>query len=87
MGNRYYLTGIQLGMIEAFSLDNKQVIDLIKEIEDKQYLGDKDNFTQEHLKQKILNIINQDRDNGNIENEKGFSPALCLSKLIKELEK
>ena len=38
----------------------------------------------------ILNIINQDRDNGNIptvNGVRGFSPALCLSKVLKELEK
>ena|SRR3989304_8975769 len=35
---------------------------------------------------KIMNIINKDRDNGNIKGEKGFSPALCLSKIIKSLE-
>jgi hypothetical protein len=33
----------------------------------------------------ILSIINQDRDNGNLEGG-GFSPALCLSKVIKYLD-
>ena len=37
-------------------------------------------------KRKVLAIINNDRDNGNIVGEKGFSPALCLSKIIKYCE-
>lgn len=34
----------------------------------------------------LLNEINKARDKGNLEGEKGFSSALFLSKLIKELE-
>jgi len=45
MGGRYFITGIQLGMIEALAEKNpKQVLDLIKEIEDKQYICDKEEF-------------------------------------------
>ena len=45
-----------------------------------------------HVKEEIINIIDFDRDKGNIENylddknkffKNGFSPALCLSKIIK----
>jgi len=35
--------------------------------------------------EEVLNFINNERDNGNCENH-GFSPALCLSGLIKLLE-
>lgn len=35
----------------------------------------------------LLNKINHSRDNGNIKGEKGFSSALFLSELLKELEK
>ena len=45
MGSRYYLTGVQLGMLIALSekREFKQIRNLIKEIEDKQYLcEDKD---------------------------------------------
>ena len=34
----------------------------------------------------LLNEINHARDNGNLEGEKGFSSALFLSNLIRELE-
>jgi len=48
----------------------------------------------QETKEFILQIINDERDNGNIEQvidlkdsvKKGFSPALCLSKVIKFLE-
>lgn len=50
---------------------------------------------KEEEKNKILSMINKDRDNGNMENImtngkkfiEGFSPALCLSKIIKYCEK
>lgn len=35
----------------------------------------------------ILDFIDEQRDNGNIEGEKGFSPDLCLSEVIKRLKK
>ncbi|MDZ4228431.1 MAG: hypothetical protein U1E54_04270 [Candidatus Levybacteria bacterium] len=34
----------------------------------------------------ILTFIDEQRDEGNIEGEKGFSPALCLSEVIKRLK-
>ena len=34
----------------------------------------------------LIKYINNTRDNGNIEGEKGFSASLFLSQLIKELE-
>ena len=45
MGGRYFITGVQLGMIEALAdKDPKQVLSLIKEIEDKQYICDAEEF-------------------------------------------
>ena len=40
MGNRYYITGVQLGIIMALAInmDSKSLKELLKEIEDKQYL-------------------------------------------------
>jgi hypothetical protein len=35
----------------------------------------------------VLDFINNQRDNGNLVNEKGFSSSLCLSQLIKMIEK
>jgi hypothetical protein len=47
MSGRYFITGVQLGMIEALAeKDPKQVLDLIKEIEDKQYICDKEEFDE-----------------------------------------
>ena len=41
MGNRYYITGVQLGMITALLNKNKgEVIKILNTIEDKQYLCD-----------------------------------------------
>ena len=38
MGNRYYITGVQLGMLKAYFKDNKGILEIIDEILDKQYL-------------------------------------------------
>ena len=45
MSGRYFITGVPLAIIEALAERNpKQVLDLIKEIEDKQYICDKEEF-------------------------------------------
>ena len=44
MGDRYYITGVQLGMLKAFNNFPKERLEIDKlrrEIEDKQYLGKK----------------------------------------------
>jgi hypothetical protein len=46
----------------------------------------KERFRQETYKE-ILKFIETERDNGNLEGVKGFSASLCLSKLMKKLEK
>jgi hypothetical protein len=47
MSGRYFITGVQLGMIEALVEKRpKEVLDLIKEIEDKQYICDKEEFDE-----------------------------------------
>ncbi len=40
MGNRYFITGVQLGILMALAinLDSKSTKKLLKEIEDNQYL-------------------------------------------------
>lgn len=42
MGERYFLTGVQLGMLKAFVRSNKEkeATDLLCKIEDKQFVGD-----------------------------------------------
>jgi len=47
------------------------------------------NYNLGYLKarEEILKFIETERDNGNMEGHIGFSASLCLSKLIKELEK
>jgi hypothetical protein len=44
MGGRYWLSGVQLGMLLAFCTEKnwQQAIKLLKDIEDLQYIGDKD---------------------------------------------
>jgi len=37
-------------------------------------------------RKQILRFIETERDNGNIEGEKGFSASLCLSKLMEKLK-
>lgn len=34
----------------------------------------------------VMQFIDNQRDNGNLQPDKGFSPAVCLSSLIKKLE-
>ena len=41
MGNRYYLTGVQLGMLIALA-ENKEVQDLLGKLLDEQYLCEAD---------------------------------------------
>ena len=42
---------------------------------------------RQNVRKEILEFIENQRDNGNMEGQKGFSAALCLSSLIKFLEK
>jgi hypothetical protein len=44
MGGRYWLSGVQLGMLLAFCTEKnwQQAIKLLKDIEDLQYIGDRD---------------------------------------------
>lgn len=53
MGGRYFITGVQIGMIRAFAkLENDADIDkLLDEIEDNQYLGEKEEL-EKHLKKR-----------------------------------
>ena len=45
MGGRYYLTGVQLGMLMALIKDDPgAVFSLLKKIKDKQYLCDAEEF-------------------------------------------
>ena len=52
MGGRYYLTGVQIGMIQALAEKREftQIKNLIKEVQDKQYICEKEEF--ERLKYK-----------------------------------
>ena len=45
MGSRYYVTGVQLGMMLAWteSGDGHKIQDLLNSIEQKQYIGYKEN--------------------------------------------
>jgi len=45
MGSRYYITGVQLGIILAFAKSKglRQVENLVEKIIDEQYLGEGDN--------------------------------------------
>ena len=62
IGNRYYLTGVQLGMLKALiqleteipeNKDFKEdIIELLEEIEDKQYLCEKEELHKILKKQK-----------------------------------
>ena len=51
MGDRYYITGVQLGMLLAFSQTHmpKKTDELIEDIIEKQYLG-----TAEELNQLLI---------------------------------
>jgi len=45
MSERYYITGVQIGMLKAlmkagtFSVDSNEIDKILKEIEDKQFVG------------------------------------------------
>ncbi len=41
MGGRYFITGVQLGMMKAI-VEEKDILDLLEEIENKQYLCEKE---------------------------------------------
>lgn len=57
MGSRYFITGVQIGMIRAFSkLENDADISkLLDQIEKKQYLGEKEQV-EKHLKKLKTNL-------------------------------
>lgn len=57
MGGRYFITGVQIGMIRAFSkLENDTDINkVLDEIEDNQYLCEKEEF-EKNLKKKPKKI-------------------------------
>ena len=50
MGGRYYLTGVQLGMLMA-SIDEEEKMKTLQEIMDNQFI---DNFEAEDWKKKLM---------------------------------
>jgi hypothetical protein len=54
LGGRYYITGVQIGMIRAFARQENEthIKKLLDEIEDKQYIGEKEDF-EKKIKKKI----------------------------------
>jgi hypothetical protein len=63
MGGRYFITGVQIGMIRAFAkLENDADINkVLDEIEDNQYLCEKEEFEKSQKKEKKPKKINQIR--------------------------
>lgn len=59
MSGRFFITGVQLGMLKAYAINgmSEKGQRLINEIEDKQYICDKDQFD------KLLSRIKDDRSN------------------------
>lgn len=53
MGGRYYITGVEIGMLRTFAkLENETDINkLLDKIEEEQYIGEKEEF--EKMKKKI----------------------------------
>lgn len=54
MAGRFFLTGVQIGMIRALAkLENDKEIDkILDEAEENQYLGDKEDFEKTFKKKK-----------------------------------
>jgi len=52
MGGRYYITGVQLGMLRVFVKQENEsdVNKLLEEIEDRQYLGEREDFEKKSKK-------------------------------------
>lgn len=53
MGNRYYITGVQIGMLFSNVLNREEANRILQEIEEKQFIG-----TAEELKE-LLNLENK----------------------------
>jgi hypothetical protein len=55
MGGRYFITGVQIGMIRAMAkLENDtEINEVLDEVEEKQYIGDKEEFEKVHKPKKI----------------------------------
>lgn len=69
---------------------NKEVVKQIgKDINKRNIQSYKQGYSQAKadILKDVEEIIDNDRNNGNIEGEKGFSPALCLSKINKYIKK
>jgi hypothetical protein len=58
MGGRYFITGVQIGMIRALAkLENDtEISELLDEVEKKQYLGEKEEFEKKHKPKKINQV-------------------------------
>jgi len=57
MGSRYFITGVQIGIIRALletysGVDLPRIMDLLNEIEDKQFIGDMYRIFEKVIKQK-----------------------------------
>ena len=42
MGGRYYITGVQLGMLKSLNKDD-EIDEILEEIEESQFMGDTEN--------------------------------------------
>ena len=56
MGGRYWISGVQIGMIKAFLYSNKEdlpkIIDILGIVEDKQFIGKKKDLKEMLSKEK-----------------------------------
>jgi hypothetical protein len=59
LGGRYFLLGTQIGMLRAFAkMENESDINkLLDEVEDKQYMCEKEEFEKKQKKHKPKKII------------------------------
>jgi hypothetical protein len=54
LGSRFFITGVQIGMLRAFAKQENEtdIKKLLDEIEDKQYLCEKEEFEKKKIKSK-----------------------------------
>lgn len=60
MGDRYWISGVQLGilLITADSIKSKSMKKLLKEIEDKQFIG---RIEEEDKDKKVVEIVDKEK--------------------------
>lgn len=46
MGGRYYISGVQLGILKAFCKDNKALLEIVDEILENQYICEAKKFKE-----------------------------------------